>query len=85
MTVGRTRIGNGDKEKFHAANEVSLQRYKDGTRMCRRCLEGRGSTMATRRNSTPLTKPLFRDTRMRQGCVAAVGSVRINYGDEGKD
>ena len=27
--VGRTRINNGDKEKFHAANEVFLQTYKD--------------------------------------------------------
>jgi hypothetical protein len=27
--VGRTRIDKGDKEKFFAVNEVSLQRYKD--------------------------------------------------------
>jgi hypothetical protein len=27
--VGRTTIDNGDKEKFHAANEVFLQTYKN--------------------------------------------------------
>ena len=27
--VGRTRIDNGDKEKFHAANEFSFQIYQD--------------------------------------------------------